>query len=163
MLTARRLQAILQYEPDTGLFRWRINGRGCFIRKGAIAGTINSQGYRQMKVDGSFYKASRLAFLWMTGKWPKKIVDHINCQKGDDRWENLRDADYSQNGANMRVRREGLKGVVFNKRRGTYSAFICKDYHVQNLGRFDSEEDAHAAYVAEAKRRFGEYANDGTA
>ncbi|HEV8466108.1 MAG TPA: HNH endonuclease signature motif containing protein [Pseudolabrys sp.] len=157
MLTAKRLREVLQYNSRTGLFRWRTDWT--FVRKGDVAGTIRENGYRQIRVDGSIYMASRLAVLWMTGHWPKRIVDHRDRNKSNDRWGNLREATFSQNGANMRGRSQtGFKGVTLDRRRGRFSAYICKQGHRKCLGQFDRAQDAHAAYVDAAKRCFGQFA-----
>src|SRR5262249_19641036 len=110
-LTASRLRALLHYDPSTGMFTWLVDGRGRDRRKGARAGTINGNGYRQICIDGAIHLCGRLAVLWRTGRWPSELVDHHNRVKDDDRWSNLRDADYSQNGANS-LARKGCKGVV---------------------------------------------------
>jgi len=119
--------------------------------------------YRQIKIDGANYQASRLAVLWMTGQWPKRKydVDHRNLNKGDDRWSNLREATRSQNKANIPGRsRAGLKGVTFNPVRGKYIAQITVNRRAVNLGRFDDPQSAHAAYVAAASKHFGQFARD---
>jgi len=153
-LTASRLRAVLHYEPNTGVFTWLVDGRGRFQRKGARAGTIN-RGYRVICIDHALYQSARLAVLWMTGRWPRKLVDHRNCIRDDDRWINLREANHSQNGANSRARK-GCKGVIHT--RGKYEARIKVNYRNIYLGRFDSAERAHAVYAAAAEKHFGEFA-----
>jgi hypothetical protein len=153
-LTASRLRALLHYEPSTGVFTWLNASRG--THKGARAGTI-SRGYRVIRVDGVLYRSARLAVLWMTGHWPQRLVDHRNCIKDDDRWSNLRTANHSQNGANSRAR-TNFKGVAWDRARGRYAAWIGVNNRNIHLGRFDTAEQAHAAYVAAAERHFGEFA-----
>lgn len=104
--------------------------------------------------------ASNLAWLWMTNKWPSRLIDHINNDPSDDRWANLRQADYSQNGANSKARQGKTtpKGVTFDKRAGLYAARIKVNYRTINLGLFNAPEEAHAAYVAAARRYFGKFA-----
>ena len=160
-LTARRLRALLNYSPRTGRFTWRID-RGFTARTGTVAGAIKSNRYRYICVDYVQYLTSRLAVLYMTGRWPKRIVDHINGNKADDRWLNHREADYSQNAANGRIHKDkqksAFKGVFWDKNRNKYLASIGVNYRIINLGRFDTAEEAHAAYVTAAKKYFGEFA-----
>jgi hypothetical protein len=155
-----RLRALLDYDPKTGRFTWRRNGLGRFMRKGAIAGTLRKNGYRQICIDQTIYMAGRLAIFWMTGEWPPEVSDHINRAPDDNRWSNLRPATMSQNGANSIDRLSGvpLKGVTWDKRVGQYQAQIRVNYRNVFLGRFDRAEDAHAAYVAAAKHYFGDFA-----
>jgi hypothetical protein len=79
-----------------------------------LAGKINSKGYRLIGVDGRWHKAHRLAWLYMTGSWPREQIDHINLIKNDNRFENLREATQTQNHANTRARRRGLKGITWS-------------------------------------------------
>src|ERR1700740_3455440 len=126
MLTAKRLRELLDYDPATGMFTWLINRQGRGARKGGEAGTINGDGYRQITIDQVIYPCARLAVLWMTGSWPKRLVDHRNLIKSDDRWRNLRQATHSQNGANSADRPSGVvfKGVTRDRARGKYAARI---------------------------------------
>lgn len=161
-LSRTRLLAVLDYNPRTGRFTWRVNGRGRFMREGAIAGTVNGKGYRQICIDGVIYQGGRLAFLWMTGRMPRRLAEHRNLNKADDRWRNLRPSNHSQNGANCLARvgkaRAAPKGVTWDKSRELYAARIKVNYRTINLGRFPTAKLAHAAYVTAARKHFGEFA-----
>jgi hypothetical protein len=54
------------------------------------AGYINSDGYRIIIIDGREYFGHDLAWLYMTGEFPKGKVEHINGNNNDDHWYNLR-------------------------------------------------------------------------
>ncbi len=95
-LTQDFLRHVLHYDPLTGNWVW-INPTTRSIRCGDTAGTVRSDGRRQIRVMGKIYLATRLAWLYMTGEWPEFEVDHENRIKGDDRWSNLRDATHSEN------------------------------------------------------------------
>ena len=56
-MNQERLMELLDYNPFTGKFTWRVNGRGKYVRVGATAGTIRKNGYRQIRVDGTIYLA----------------------------------------------------------------------------------------------------------
>lgn len=163
-LTAARLREILSYNPNTGVFTWRVDKfrrrGGGNAHKDTRAGTINN-GYQRIKIDGVIYRAGRLAVLWMTGSFPSGDVDHKNLNRSDDRWINLRQATRSQNRANSRAQKGKvvpLKGVSWDKKRQKYCAYIRADDRTINLGRYDRAEDAHAAYVAAASKYFGQFA-----
>jgi hypothetical protein len=96
MLTAKQLRKILSYAPTTGIFRWEVSASGR-APVGAIAGAKNGRGYHQIRIGGRPYSASRLAWLYMTGKWPNSEVSYINGKPSDTRWANFREVISSQN------------------------------------------------------------------
>ena len=90
MLTAKRLRKLLNYDPATGVFRWRVNRRGP-VNAGDVAGCRGHKGYHQIRVEGTVYQSGRLAWLYMTGKWPKLEIGYIDRNTSDTRWANLRE------------------------------------------------------------------------
>ena len=164
-LTHARLRELLDYDPETGRFTWRVNGCGRFMRAGASAGSIKKRGHRQICIDQVIYMAGPLAVFWMTHRWPKRLVDHSNAIADDDRWTNIREADHSQNGANSRTwknkKYSQFKGVTFDKSHSRFQATIKINYRSIYLGRFDTAEEAHAAYIKAARQYFGEFAREG--
>lgn len=161
MISYARLRKLLKYDRRTGIFTWRVNGGGRYMRVGARAGTIRELGYRQIFIDGRSYRAARLAVFYVTGRWPQRLVDHRNSITDDDRWQNLRQATSAQNAHNMRIKNKnkvGFKGVVLCKLTGRYRAFIKINYRSIHLGRFDTPQQANDAYLAAAKRYFGTFA-----
>ena len=88
-LTQQRLKQVLGYDPKTGIFRWKV--RRPKRKPGDQAGCLNKEGYVKISVDGASYTAHRLAFFWMTGKWPTPMTDHFNGIRNNNRWENLRE------------------------------------------------------------------------
>jgi hypothetical protein len=153
-LTAERLRELLSYNPNTGEFI-RLTRTSNRIKVGDVAGFAHPQGYRTINVDGRKYLAHRLAWLHVTGEWPSADIDHINGQRADNRWKNLRDVSTSVNIQNRRVANRGSKtgmlGVDFHAVRGKYRASITLAGKQKFLGYFDSPLAAHAAYL-EAKR-----------
>lgn len=154
MISQDRLKQLLEYDPDSGLFTWKVTNSNR-----AVAGTecrsINGHGYIQIGVDGRRYEGQRLAWLYMTGEWPDHLVDHADGCKTNNRWLNLRAADVALNAANIRPRR-AIKGI--RPRNGRYQAQIGIGGKTVYLGTFDTAEAAHAAYAAAAQSTFGEFA-----
>ncbi len=149
MITAARLRELLSYDPMTGLFI-NLTVRGG-VQKGGIAGSLDAEGYRVIRVSGKHYKAHRLAFLYMTDDWPANQVDHKNGCLSDNRWENLREADNGQNQQNLRLRRDnssGLFGVSWHKDTKKWVAQIQVNHEKRCLGYFVNKDDAYAAYCA---------------
>lgn len=156
-LSAERLRELLEYDPDTGTFRWRVS-RGP-RKAGAVAGCTDH--YVQIMVDGKNYKGHRLAWLWMTGEWPANEIDHKGGDGSDNRFDEIRPATSSQNKMNRKLivsNTSGLKGAFLDKRDGRWYSRISVNGELTHLGRFETAEEAHAAYAAAARQAYGEFA-----
>jgi HNH endonuclease/AP2 domain len=160
-LTRARLRELLDYNKETGEFRWRkrdIKG----IRPDLSAGTIRSpRDYRYIKIDGRVYSEHQLAWFYMSGRWGKPTIDHRDGDVTNNRWKNLRLATRSQNNANRRRPRNntsGYKGVHLFRRLGKWGAHIGKNGQTIHLGTFETPQAAHAAYVKAARKLFGKFA-----
>ena len=150
MLSAERLKELLTYSPETGLFFWNSGDRLVGVNAGRDqhpAGSINSRGYRTIRIDGKYYKAHRLAFLYMNGCWPTGVVDHLNWTPDDNRWLNLRDVSQAVNAAN-RNPSANKHGVHFHTQKRRWEARIMRDRRRVYLGSFASKEAAMAARAA---------------
>lgn len=159
MITHARLLEVLDYNPTTGLFVWRVNTANRDL-VGRVAGTTTHNGYVQVWVDNRAYLGHRLAWFYSFGVWPKRI-DHRDQNKKNNRLSNLRDVTQSQNMANVGRRANntsGFKGVAWHKQAKKYVARIKVNYRNIHLGLFDTPEAAHSAYCAKAKELFGEFA-----
>ena len=157
MLTQEKLKEFLDYDPETGVFTNLKKRANLQINEvvGWVSGVGKAKEYK-ICLEGISYAASRLAFLYMTGIIPK-IVDHKDTNRLNNKWENLREADYSLNALNRSRSSNnttGIKGVYIVYRRGIprYRARfrmldketntiknICKDF---SLNMFDTEEKA---------------------
>lgn len=116
MLTQSILKDKLDYNPDSGLFYWLPRPRS--TRKNPIAGCRMLNGYITIRVNKKAYLAHRLAFLFMEGSFPEQQVDHINRDRSDNRWCNLRKSSPSENNQN-RTPKEGLPtGICKVQRKG---------------------------------------------
>ncbi len=106
VITKERLCELLEYNPETGDWHW-LQDRQC-VGAGEIAGGVLPRtGYRLICVDYKNYAAHRLAWLYMTGGWPKGVIDHINLDRADNRWINLRDVSPRENAMNsVQTRRD---------------------------------------------------------
>lgn len=162
MVTLQRLKDVLEYCPETGLFRWIKSGKGVKSTKDRIAGCLSKSSlgivYIKIRIDGRLYYAHRLAWLYMTGEWPVYEVDHQNRNGLDNRFCNLRAATSSDNKANRLVKSSNpYKGIT--KRGKKWIAQIAKkDSRYTYLGIFTSAEDAANAYDFAARSLHGEFA-----
>lgn len=152
IITQEYLKSILHYDPVTGVFR--------NIRLNRVINTLN-RGYVIINVKKFSYRAHRLAFLYMTGEWPKEDVDHINLNRSDNRWVNLRSCTHSDNAKNCKIRSHnklGIKGVSKRSDRKTgYRAFARLNKKQICIGAFKTEEEAKQAYDNFVKKHYGEY------
>ena len=158
-LSYERLRETLDYHMETGAFFWRIPRRG--TKASGNVGSIDSNGYLDICIDGRHYPSHRLAWFWVTGRWPEADIDHINGFRLDNRFQNLREATRAQNLANRRMPKHntsGYKGIVLHKPSGRWIARIAINRQVTYLGYFDTAEDAHLAYARAAAEHHGKFA-----
>lgn len=159
MTTQERLKTLLHYDPETGVFTWRVR-RGGRAVAGSVAGRVDESGYIRIFIDSRSYYAQRLAFLYMTGSFPAIEAEHKNRNTSDNRWGNLREASSSQNNMNKPARsgsKTGLKGVSVTKS-GRFQAEITHGGTKEYLGSFATPEGAANAYDDAARVRHGEFA-----
>jgi hypothetical protein len=154
VITQQRVKQLATYDEVTGLFTSRKNG--------LVLGTNHASGYVQLCLDGKFYRAHRVAWLYMFGVLPSNYIDHINGVRNDNRKENLREATPAQsrwNSTRMGHNKLGIKGV---ERRGRkYYARITVNRNRISLGIFTEVRAAHRAYMLAAEKYFGSYACEG--
>lgn len=158
-LSQARVRELLDYNPDTGIFKWRVSSAR--YRPGDIAGTKHIQGYLKCGIDGQRYLMHRLVWLYVHGHFPEADIDHINMNKTDNRMCNLRAATRSQNFANKpraSGNRSGFKGIWLDSRRCKWQARIGVNRTRVHLGTFDTPEAAHAAYAEAAVKYYGDFA-----
>lgn len=149
-----------EYNPGTGLLLHKNPPYNQLRRRGQPAGFIDHHGYRMAKIDRMKYVSGRLIWFYMTGEWPDE-VDHKNLDRADDRWENLRESNRSQNCANkgqfFKKNCYGFRGVK-RQTSGRFQAVVCVNQKEHYLGTFDTAELAALAYDMGAKKHHGEFA-----
>lgn len=154
MITQQRLMELVTYNPEDGLFRWRVQ-RGP-RKPGDVVSTTNAQGYIVLRLDYQLYLVHRLAVLYMTGEFPD-VTDHISGVTTDNRWINLRTCTTSENMCNTRERPNatGYRGVCRDKKK--WAARIYKDGKQFSAFGFDTPEAASAWYRQKAEELHGEF------
>ena len=148
-MTQDELKQMLDYSPDTGEFTWLVSSAKR-IKIGDIAGSPQSRGYRQIKINGKNYQLHRLVWLYVHGSFPTHCIDHINGVKHDNRLSNLREATSAENMQNVKRYKSnssGFIGVVRYEQRNKWTAQIQKNGKRIFLGYFDTPEEAHDAYL----------------
>lgn len=147
-LTAAEAREALHYDPETGVFTRLISkARG---KAGRVAGSL-SNGYVRVPLDRKVYKAHRLAWLYMTGEWPAGIIDHVDRNRSNNRWSNLREVTAAGNAQNASLRKDnksGVKGVSWCNTNKKWMAQLKVNNRNKFLGHFHTVQEA-----AEARRR----------
>jgi len=158
-----RIREVLSYDPLTGIFLWKVK-TGDKVVVGSRAGNATGHGKARISVDTVLYAAHRLAWVIMTGEQPPDVIDHANGDPLDNRWANLRAADYSLNSANRASQsnsQTSVKGVCYvpylSRKKPWLAQLTCKG--VPRLRKcFATQEEAKAAYDEAARRWFGDFA-----
>ncbi len=155
MLTADEVRKLLDYDPETGIFRWKPRtpdmfdggNRTCAAWNtrwaGKMTGCPSDEGYLRIVIFGKCHKAHRLAWAITNGCWPESDIDHRNVEKSDNRIENLRKSTKLQNARNKRIistNTSGFKGVSYRKDRDKWTAQIMIGGKQRHLGYFGSPE-----------------------
>ena len=161
------LHECFSYDPETGRFFWRRRPEHHFETEAAHT-TWNkrwagkeaftqkaSNGYLLGRVafGGKYFRmlAHRVAFAMMTGVHPKDQIDHIDRERANNRWVNIREATHAENNWNRQERESPYpRGVQKNGKNG-YSASIWNNRKYRYLGTFRTVEEAHAARLAAEK------------
>lgn len=156
-IDVKRLIELLTYDPFTGVFRWRNDaGRYGRIKAGTIAGNLNGEGYRYICIDGQLLAAHRLAWAYMMGFTPPRIVDHRDGNLDNNSFFNLRLATDGQSMANRTHKnKHGAKGV--STKRDLYRARIYHGGKSIHIGYYATPEEAHAAYVKKSLELQGDF------
>lgn len=168
--SVQELRRRLSYDPGTGIMTWRARPTSDFSderyahswntrRVGKPAESLSESGYKVVRFNGALYRAHRLIWKLVTGVDPIEQVDHINLDRGDNRWSNLREATRSQNAFNTAPRsRAGMPKGVSRQRGGNFYALIMVRGRRIYLGTHRTLDAAAAAYSAAARQFVGEFA-----
>lgn len=149
-ITQDELKAMLNYNPETGEFTWRVNRRGHAGKSqaGTVAGFRRPDGRMVVSIKAKHYLASRLAWFYTHGVWPNPTVDHINGDLTDDRINNLREASFQRQVQNRKTQKNcasGRTGVYWYKASQRWQVKIKHNRKTISLGYFADLIDAVAA------------------
>lgn len=149
MITQDRLKELLDYDPLTGIFRWKVSrGR---VSKGSIAGTevrVSDNYIRlEIRIDAKRYKAHQLAFLYVYGYIPEEI-DHKDRNPLNNAIDNLLDSSKSRNqlNRNKNSNKELPKGVFLKHSTGRYFVQIKGKHYGYTDSIHEAETVANAVY-----------------
>ncbi len=152
MITQEYLKSKLSYDTATGKFKK--------IGSNAKVGSFDD-GYIRIEIDRKTYYAHRLAWLYVYGKLPELNLDHINCDKSDNRIENLREVTTSQNLMNIGKNKNntsGAKNVYFHKPTGKWQVRVTVDGRSKHFGLYDDIELADLVATEARNKYHGNFA-----
>jgi hypothetical protein len=170
--TPEVLRKLLRYEPETGKLFWRQRTadmfstlRDCNAWNSTWADreafTADMRGYRMGTIFSKMHRSHRVIWAMQTGEWPQADIDHINGDRADNRWINLRSATRSENLKNAKSR-SGASSPYLGVYRHTpgekWYARITANGKRIHLGAFACETEAAHAYDAAARLYHGEFA-----
>jgi len=162
ILTHERLKELFEYSKEKGILTRKIYRGGRVA--GSIAGNLDkSEGYWNVGVDGRKYKLHRVIFFYVTGAFPENEIDHINGNRADNRWCNLRDvskSDNQKNAARRRDNKSGCTGVSWHKRERKWFVRIQSKKQYIEIGSYTDINDAIIARK-EAEEKYGFHTNHG--
>ncbi len=163
IVDAKLLPELMEYCPASGMLTWKVrketlfkSRRDCNAWNTNFAGTpalnyINNHGYKMGRLLGVNVKAHRAIWAIETGDWPKLQIDHIDGDRANNRWDNLREVSAAENMKNRAIcghNKSGYTGVFWCKRKQMWMAYIIIGKRQTSLGHFSNIEDAAAARAA---------------
>ena len=161
-LTQARLREVLDYNPDRGLFKWKAKLK--HHKSGWFRGCLGGTGDLYIGVDMTNYKAHRLAYLYMEGSFPPEVIDHVDGDRANNKWCNLRACSQSQNACNSRImsnNTSGYKGVSWRKERNTWQVRVSVKGEYKTFGCYKDFELACLIADQAREKYHGEFANHG--
>jgi hypothetical protein len=160
-MNIQKLQEFIHYDPVTGVLIWKkvLSNR---TKSGALCGAnIDSKGYGRVCFDGKQYRAHRVVWALFYGQMPDQQIDHINGNRLDNRIENLRLASNAENSRNCKLSKNntsGVTGVSYHAKAKKWFAQIMLNRKNNNLGLFNTKEEAIAARKKAEMQYFGQFA-----
>lgn len=156
-LCQQRLKEVLDYDPLTGIFTWKVS-LGSKGKVGQVAGSTgdNNKGYIIIGIDGERYGAHQLAWFYIHGV--VVMIDHKDGKPANNPIDNLQPSTYEQNNRKKYNHNPlGYKGVRF--RYGKFHAHIRINGIITRIGSYDTAWEAGEAYATAANEIYGTFEN----
>jgi hypothetical protein len=100
------IRQTFEYFPLTGEIKYK-RDRRTWAKRGDLATARRRDGYEHLFVmwgerprKKKQIVAHRVAWFLMTGAWPEGVIDHVDGDRANNRWANLRDVTTKMNNAN---------------------------------------------------------------
>jgi hypothetical protein len=161
------LHELLDYDQDTGVFRWKkdrfagSSGKSLIAQAGQIAGGIRPDGYSQIGIKCVRHLSHLLAWAYVHGNQPDEDmqIDHIDGNRSNNRISNLRLVTVSQNMQNLQKAKRhnlhsGVLGVHWHGQGQCWRVRIKVNGRYHHIGLFKTIEEAQCARIAAEKAHF---------
>jgi hypothetical protein len=172
------------YDPDTGVLRWKIRPERHFKWNRRVFRHVNNAwagqeagviftwstglgAYRRVMLNGRYWQNHRIIWKLMTCFDPKEDIDHIDGDGLNNRWNNLREATKIQNGYNRRrwgkLHAHLPRGVTMTYKKGQTTRYVAKirlNKELIYIGTYATPEEAGKAREAVARQHHGEFFRD---
>lgn len=158
------MRKLLRYEPDTGKLYWlprdgKKSWNTRFSGKEAFTAT-HDKGYKRGAINGISYYAQRVIWAIVHDEIAIQI-DHINGNRTDNRIENLRSVDRTENARNAKEKRTNTSGVTgVSPHCGKWMVTIGVKSKTKYIGIFSEKNEAIAARKS-AEAEYGYHQNHG--
>jgi len=160
-VTVAQLRELISFDAKSGRMWWkdrptdprwssRYSETEAFLN-------VDSNGYLRSSIFGKNYRAHRVLWALVNGRWPRYQIDHIDGDRTNNSIYNLREVTNATNCKNKCIcsdNTSGVKGVRWHTQQHKWRATIHHKGKEINLGCF---EDFQAAVAARdlAKKKYG--------
>lgn len=150
MFTQEEVRHYFRYDEESGKLYWK-NPTSKRTKVDQEITYLNADGYLMVGLKGGLHLVHRIIYLYVTGHWtdyPNELIDHIDRNRLNNKFDNYRLVNHSGNQHNRRLNcnsSTGYKGVT--RHRGKYLAQMQVNNKRKYLGVFDCPEKAHQAYL----------------
>lgn len=151
--TRAEICSLLHYCPESGILTWINPPSPSPVKVGDVAGRTHRTGYVRLKLQGVEFAAHRIAWFMQIGEWPEADIDHIDGNRSNNAWANLRAATRQENSRN----RHGTKGVMYDVSNKAWLAYIDIGGHLLRK-LFETKEEAFDWRVSMEAEHFGAFA-----
>lgn len=133
------------YDPATGIFGRKVKGKVNL----QVTTAVSSNGYRVVSYGSQQWLEHRLIWAYMTGEWPE-YIDHIDGDRLNNRWDNLRSVSKSVNNRNSKRPARALPRGVYRRNKKYIAQIRGPDGACEYLGTYPTPEEAATAYRTRA-------------
>lgn len=159
MLTQKQAHELFDYKD--GMLFWKVRPKNSRKAKGNMeAGTITTYGYKKIVFNQKKYFVHQLVYLMQHGYIPK-LIDHIDGNSSNNRIENLREANKSQNACNSNLRNDnssGCKGITWHKKANKWMVQLTVNNKPKYFGCYDDIELADLVAQEARNKYYGKFA-----